>query len=132
MSGSFVEPGAHASARMTTHDVGLRRALPSVTRCAHALAWPVGRIGRFSCERLLLGWLIIGVVGAHFCQAFRSRKIYPAARMRSSGLALREVLLSLSCSAGFSVFHGEKFSLACLVFFRPAATFDRWKIGDGL
>ena len=37
--------------------------------------------------------------------------------MRSSGLALRELLLSLSCSAGFSVFHGEKFSLACLVFF---------------
>ena len=36
------------------------------------------------CERL--GWLFICVVGAHFCQAFRSRKIYPAARMSSSGV----------------------------------------------
>ena len=107
VSGSFVEPGAHASARMTHY-------MTALTRCMPALAWPVDRIGR-----LRAGWLFIdiGVVGAHFCQAFRSRKIHPAARMRSLGLALRKVLLSLSCSARFSVFHGEKFSLACLVFF---------------
>ena len=45
------------------------------------------------CERL--GRLFIGVVGAHFCQAFRSRKIYPAARMRSSGLTLRKSFAEL-------------------------------------
>ena len=126
MSGSFVEPGAHAFARMTC--IAERDPLhASAGRSIESGGWlravgltlAVHRHRRCRCSFLS-------------SLSIYSGKIYPAARMRSSGLALREDLLSLSCSAGFSVVHGEKSSLVCLVFFRPAATFDRWKIGDGL